>query len=372
MDPELLKHTKTLVKLSIVLLVLGIIYLFFTSIVPILGLVTQRLPQVFLPFIIAVIMAVLIEPLVSFFETRARMRRPWATALSLLAVVGSFVYLFSLAISVVISELTGLFPQVARYSDTLVGRVMDTITNFRWLYLQLNLPPAAQDALQTNLQKGIVLLTTLMNNSIDGLTQFLLMLPGFLIFVIITAVATYLITNDRSLIRSFILGALPGSARSQTSNVMTQLFKALIGFVKAYSILITITAIVTMVSLQLLGIKYVLTIGIVVGLLDLLPVLGPGFIFIPWSVYEFFMHNTRLGIALLVVYGVISGVRQVLEPKILGDNIGLHPLATLMAIYVGLQLAGTAGLVLGPVLLVIFMASIRAGVFDRFDWRKKV
>ncbi|MGI6435418.1 MAG: sporulation integral membrane protein YtvI [Syntrophomonadaceae bacterium] len=371
MDPELLKYTKTFMKLGITVLVLVIIYLFMSYVAPIMINFLGRLPEVFLPFIIAIILAVLIEPLVTFFEVKLKLNRALATGASLVLVVGAFVYLISLLISVVISELTRLFPLAVRYSDQAALQFLGAISNARLFYLQLNLPPELQTALQANLQKGLDLITRMMDSSIDGLTQLLLMLPGFLIFIIITTVATYLIINDRSRIRSFILSNLPGSARSQTTNIIGQLFQALIGFAKAYSILITITAIVTMVALKLLGIKYILTIGLLVGLLDIMPVLGPGVVFLPWAGYALLMHETRLGISLLVVYIVISGVRQVLEPKIVGDNIGLHPLATLISLYVGLQLAGTAGLILGPVLLVILLASHRAGLFDRFDWRKK-
>lgn len=370
MNPELLKYTKTFVKLGIVVLVLVMIYLFMSFVAPALITVLMRLPSVFMPFIIAVLLAVLIEPLVIFFEVRVKLNRALATSASLLLVVGAFVYLVSLLVSVVINEITRLFPLVARYSDHAANQLMDAVANFKWFYVQLNLPPAAQAAIENNVQKGLEILTNVMNSTIDGLTQFLLMLPGMLVFIIITTVATYLIINDRSKIRSFIVNSLPGSLRYQTIKVVTQLFQALTGFARAYGILITITAIITMVSLKLLGIKYILTIGLVVGFLDIMPVLGPGAVFLPWAAYSLLVNQTRLGVSLLVIYLIISGVRQVLEPKIVGDNIGLHPLATLISLYVGLQLAGTTGLILGPVLLVILIASQRAGLLDRFDWRK--
>ncbi len=75
---------------------------------------------------------------------------------------------------------------------------------------------------------------------------------------------------------------------------------------------------------------------------------------------------------MLVAYIIISGVRQFLEPKIVGDNIGLHPLATLVSLYVGLQLGGVVGMIMGPVCVVIFIAMYRSGILDRFDWRKKI
>ena len=139
---------------------------------------------------------------------------------------------------------------------------------------------------------------------------------------------------------------------------------------KAYSILISITAIITIVGLKILGISYIFTIGILVGILDILPILGPGTLFIPWIIWEIISGDTGFAVSLLVLYVIISVVRQFLEPKIIGDNIGLHPLATLISLYVGLQLGGIVGMIAGPVLLVIFIACYRVGVFNRFNWRK--
>lgn len=100
--------------------------------------------------------------------------------------------------------------------------------------------------------------------------------------------------------------------------------------------------------------------------------IGPGTIFVPWIIWEFATGSTRMGVSLLLVYATISIVRQVLEPKIVGDNIGLHPLVTLISLYVGLQLGGLVGMILGPVSVVIFMACYRAGIFPGLEWRKNI
>jgi len=112
MDPELLRYTKTFVKLAIIVLVLVIIYLFMSVVAPALLAFLARLPEIFLPFIIAVLLAVLIEPVVVFFEVKLKFNRALATASSLALVVGAFIYLVSLVVSVVISEITRLFPLV--------------------------------------------------------------------------------------------------------------------------------------------------------------------------------------------------------------------------------------------------------------------
>ncbi len=371
MDPELLKSLKKLVKLSIFVMALIAVYLLFTYVFPIFAKIMAFLPAIFMPFIFAILLALLIEPVVNLFEKHMRLKRSWAVFFSLILVIGGFLSIVSLLVTVTIREMSALYRLALSHSDQIIAQVMTFLTNFRLSYLQLNLPPQVQAALQDNLQKGVLLLQHLMNTSINGLAQGFASLPGILVFLGISTVATFFIIKDRALIRTFVIDILPSPARSKTRDVINELLKALSGFFKAYSILITITAIITLVALKIIGVKYAFTLGIVIGLLDILPVLGPGAIMVPWIIWEFMTSNTSMGISLLVVYATISVIRQFLEPQIVGDSIGLHPLATLVSLYVGLQLGGLVGMIMGPVLVVIFIATYRAGLLDRFDWREK-
>ncbi len=371
MDPELTRYLKTLTKLAILVMALVAIYLLFTYVFPIAGKMLSYLPSLLMPFIIAVLLAIIIEPVVVFFETKARLKRSWSVALSLTLVVGGFIYLVSLLIAKIMQEISGMTPQLIKYSDGVVQKIIAAVSDFRVLYLKLNLPIEVQNAIQDNLQNSITVIRQFMESSVNSLAKLLTVLPDMFVVIMIATVATFFIIKDRALLKIFFLQLIPGNARSKTRDVTTELFKSFIGFLKAYSILITITAIVTMIGLKILGAKYILTIGIVVGLLDILPILGPGTFFIPWIIWEFISGNTGFGISLVVLYGIISVVRQFLEPKIIGDNIGLHPLATLFSLYVGLRLGGIVGMILGPVLIVIIMASYRVGIFDGINWRKR-
>src|SRR5690606_5790957 len=136
-------------------------------------------------------------------------------------------------------------------------------------------------------------------------------------------------------------------------NMGTQAGNAILGYLRAQIILMLITMGQTLVGLYVLGVDYTLLLTLIVGFLDLLPVLGPGLIFVPWCVLAFLLGNLRLAVSLLILYGIISVVRQLIQPKIVGDSIGIHPLETLVSLYVGLKVLGVAGLILGPILVVI-------------------
>lgn len=369
MEPELLRYLKILTKLAIFVMGLVAFYLLFVYIFPVVGRLLSYIPALFMPFIIAVVMAVIIEPVVNIFETKFRFKRSIAVIMSLLLVVGGTIYIISLLIAKIVREISGMLPELTGYSDQITNNVVNAVSDIRLWYLRLNIPPELQSSIQQNLQNSLKVLENLMGQSANFLVKILTMLPDFFIFLIIAMVATYFIIKDRALIRIFFFKFIPGRAHSKTRSVVAQLFTALTGFLKAYSILISITAIITMIGLKILGVKYIITIGIIVGLLDILPVLGPGAFFVPWIIWLFITGSNKLAIGALLLYIVISAVRQFLEPKIVGDNIGLHPLATLFSLYVGLKLGGVGGMILGPVLMVVLIASYKAGVFDNIKWR---
>lgn len=364
MEPELQKYLKLLVKLSIGVLALVAVYFLLIYVFPLFGAILIKLPVLLMPFIIALVIAVLIEPVVNFFEIKIKLKRSWAVLVSLILAVGGFFYIVSALIVKIIEEISGLYPRMMAYSDQAINQFIIAISDFRIFYLQLDLPLEVQEALQDNLESIIIFLKSFMETTVNNMVQILTALPNMFIFIMIATVATYLIIKDRALIKTFIFSFIPSAAQSQTRQIFAQLFQALAGFFKAYSILISITGIITIIGLKILGIEYFLTIGILTGLLDILPILGPGTLFVPWIIWELLAGHTQMSVSLLILYIIISAVRQFAEPKIVGDNIGLHPLATLMSLYIGLKLGGVAGMIAGPVLMVIIIACYQAGIFN--------
>ena len=128
---------------------------------------------------------------------------------------------------------------------------------------------------------------------------------------------------------------------------------AILGYLRAQIVLMLITMAQTLLGLYILGVDYVLLITLFVGILDILPILGPGLIFVPWIIVLLFSSRVKLALALLILYAIISVVRQVIQPKILGVSIGIHPLEALISLYVGYKVFGILGVIIGPILLVV-------------------
>jgi len=213
-------------------------------------------------------------------------------------------------------------------------------------------------------QKGTELITGI----ISGIGSFLADLPYIATVIVIIFLAALFIGLDWPRIRDGFTRALPERMRTTGGIVLKDIRTALSGFVRAQLTLITVTAVLVLIGLWILGIKYALTVALIVGVVDLLPYLGVGAVLVPWSAYMFFVGDTKLAVGLLILYGVIVVVRQLLEPKLVSSNVGLDPLTTLIALFVGLNLFGFFGLIIGPVSVVILIALYRARVF-RDLWR---
>jgi sporulation integral membrane protein YtvI len=136
--------------------------------------------------------------------------------------------------------------------------------------------------------------------------------------------------------------------------VASGLHRALQGYAKAELFMVFLTGLESLVGLSILGVSFAYILAILAIILDLLPVLGIAILYVPWAIWLLFAGNPRLGIGLLLLYGIIVLVRQLVEPRILARNMGLHPLTTLIAIYLGFMLLGFWGLVLGPAVVIAY------------------
>jgi len=369
-EPELLRYLKILVKTAVGVLALVGVYLLFTYIFPIIGDVLAALPMYFMPFILALLLALLIEPAISFMEEKIRLRRGPATLISMLLVLGSLSTILVLLVSRLIRELASIYKSLSMRSGDISQVVTDILGQVDVFYQRLALPPEVEASLQENLFRLLTYLENIINSVVTTLIDIVSSLPGYFIFLLIALIATYFIACGRPEIRDWILKWLPESWEGKTRTVARDLVGAFLGWVKAMLILTSVTAILTIVGLSMLRVNYALTIGLITGLFDILPILGPGTIMIPWAIIAFINGNTGLAIGITVLYVIIVTVRYILEPRVLGDNIGLHPLVTLMALYVGLKAAGVVGMILGPAVVVVFLACQRAGVFDRWSWKR--
>jgi len=178
----------------------------------------------------------------------------------------------------------------------------------------------------------------------------------FFINLILALVSAYFFMSDRELIFNTIKKATPVWFAKQMNQTKAGLARAMGGYFRAQGILMTMVGIISIIGLLILRSPYALLLGILFAVLDFLPILGPAIVLLPWALISVLMGNIHQAIGLVVIYGVITITRQVMQPKILGDQMGAHPLASLMSIFIGFRIFGLLGFIIGPSLLMIFLA----------------
>src|SRR5690606_9974171 len=188
--------------------------------------------------------------------------------------------------------------------------------------------------------------------------------PNILIVLVVMAIATFMISKDRDVVGKGALALVPPPWRETVADVARQLMTSTVGFLYAMALLVLATTLITILGLAILGSPYALLLGILSGLLDLIPVLGPGLIFIPWIIYNLVFGNFTFGLLLALLYGIMVGLRTVLQAQIIGDRMGIHPLVALISIYIGARLVGPAGLILGPLVAVVLKVMAEARIIS--------
>ncbi|MDO4530395.1 MAG: sporulation integral membrane protein YtvI [Bacillota bacterium] len=182
---------------------------------------------------------------------------------------------------------------------------------------------------------------------------------NFFIAFFVALISAYFFTKDRDLIhRLYQTHAAPLLGLS-VNTTKTELKASVWGYIKTQFILMGFTFTITLVGMLVIRSPYALLLSIIIALIDSLPFFGSGFILWPGAVIHLLTGNTFLAIGYLALYGIIQVMRQILQPKILGTQIGLHPLLTLFSMYFGFQCIGVLGLIIGPIIAVILKAFFR-------------
>jgi sporulation integral membrane protein YtvI len=312
-----------------------------------------------MPFIIAFIISSIVEPIIRFLMKKAKLPRKIAAPVTILFFLCSFGVIIVLAIIRLIHEIKS----IAVILPDIISDLYFNLTS--WINKGIDivgwLPSEISDTVLnvvTDISKN---LTNLLSRVTKGAYTTAISIPEALLFIIITLLATYFISSDRERISNYFTSQFPKKWTKRAKYIIDDMFSAFLGYIKAQLIIMAITFMELFAGFLIIGIKYSLLLAFIISILDALPILGTGGFLIPWSLYSFFTGNIRLGVSLLILYGIALTVRQLLEPKIIGTQIGLYPLVTLIAMYVGLKTIGIFGLILGPIILLV-VKNIMSGI----------
>ncbi|MDQ0270092.1 sporulation integral membrane protein YtvI [Cytobacillus purgationiresistens] len=347
------------------LLVIGLVVLFFVCFFFVAKLTY--------PFLIALGIAFLINPLINFFHHKWRIPRALAVLLALILIFAIAAGLVTLLIAEIVSGTTYLANVVPNHLETLITHIEQFFAaQIIPIYNQLtslfnNLGTGQQDTILANIESvGKNIGNTLgvfIQSFFENIPTIISWFPNAATVIIFSLLATFFISKDWQRLTRIFNRLIPHRVKKSSLTVFNDLKKALVGFLKAQATLISISTVIILIGLLILQVDYAITIALIAGIVDIIPYLGTGLIFVPWIIYEAIAGEMSRAVGLGVLYTIVIVQRQVMEPKILSSNIGLDPLATLIALFVGFKLIGFLGLIVGPVSLVIITTLHKANVF---------
>lgn len=328
---------------------------------------------VFLPFIIGWLVALIVTPAARFAEKKTKLPFRLCAVVILIAVIVALISGITAAVNRLILELEHLLETLMNDG----GQIVDNVTGFvgRLGDFLSRIPLLGRLAGTDEIDGVRRWLTSIMKSfigemvgklggTLPGVVFGLISnLPSFLLALLVTLISAFYLVLDHERINNALASLLPQRLRGMLDGMKTKVFGALLRLGRAYFLLFLLTFGELLLGLVILGADYALLIALVGALVDLLPVFGTGIILIPWAVWSLFSGEIFFGIGIIVLYAVITVVRQIAEPHILGGSFGLHPLLTLFAIYCGFRLFGVAGMILLPMLtMLIFGTTARRNV----------
>lgn len=315
------------------------------------------------PFIFALLIASIIEKPVRFLMRRLRLPRGGAVALVIFVftgVAGTLIVLLFYRLLLEVWNMTRESPGIQQ----LIQRLMVLIAQSESLYL--NLPEEIMAQIQSNLDAVGRTALQWINGLLNILLRILQSLPLVFLYFIISLVSAFFMSRDREKISRFVFAQMPEEWGVKLRGIKGDLMTAIAGYVKAQMILISITFLQVLIGYSLLGLRYAFFMAVITAIFDLLPIFGPGTILIPGAILNLLWGQSSTGFFFLLLYISVLLVRQFLEPRIVGGHIGLHPLVTLIFIFVGFRLFGVFGIILGPVMAILIKSLQKAQILPQF------
>ena len=232
------------------------------------------------------------------------------------------------------------------YNNTVEPMVLDVFGKLETMKLwnELNLMDLLRN-LETQLMDALAgLATKISTTAISMVTGFAASLPMLFIKTVLFLVSTVFISMDYDKIMGFVVYQMNDRVRELFEEIKSYMVNVLFVVIRSYLIIMSITFVELSIGLSIIGIDYAILIALCIAIFDILPVLGTGGVMIPWTVISIVLGNYWLALKLFILYVIITIVRNIIEPKIVGSQLGLHPIVTLSSMFAGLQVLGGLGL----------------------------
>ncbi|MGI5971768.1 MAG: sporulation integral membrane protein YtvI [Oscillospiraceae bacterium] len=326
-----------------------------------------------LPFIIALAIAFMVRRPIAWLSGKTgispKIISPIITLLFVLIILTAIIF----ALYQLINELGGFLSTIPDWYKAVVpgaiGKISGEIRD-----LTSELPEEFTEAFQdvfsdfgSYIQNGIV---DLSKTALSWVADAAANLPYLLLTFIISIIAAFFMAGKTEVMKKGILRQIPDKYKLMSSELYRNFGRSVVRMARSYLIIMLITFVELLIGLAIVGVDYLVVISAIIAIVDLMPVLGTGTVLIPWGIIELIIGDTFSGVSILILYAVITIIRNIIEPRIVGSQIGLSPLITLICMYVGLKIFGLLGLFLVPIIAILLKNANDMGIIK--IWKKYV
>ena len=319
-------------------------------------LVFKYLGSILTPFILAFIIAAFLNIPVKYICNKTHAPRSLISILFVVLFYSIAILALTLVGAKIVIVLKDLFMSLPHYFTTKLEPIMwDSVQYFEKIVMSLdpNLISAIEESSTTLLNTLGDFVSKLSTSVVKYVSGFASAIPGIFLKTLIMIIVTFFITIDFEKITGFIRRQLPDNVNSALGEVKRYGSTTLIKCVLSYVFILFLTFTEISIGLFLIGVDNAVLIALIIAVFDILPVLGTGGIMIPWAIISLIYGNYKVGIGLILLYLFVTVVRNIVEPKIVGQQVGLHPVVTLISMFAGLNLFGFVGLFGFPIGLSI-------------------
>ena len=306
----------------------------------------------FWPFIIAIVTSIILEKLVEYIVKKTKISRKIVGTVLVLLIYAVLAFLIYLLVSKLFREAISIasdLPNLFEYIKDRYNFMYD-----KYISAMSSIPIAISEKMYDIGIDFFSSLSKYVTKFFNSTFNFIMFIPNIFIYAVITLLATLFLVTDRRKLSRYVHDIFPKRFVRKISNIFSGIISSLSKYLKSQLVMVCITFIELLIAFLILRQNYPFTLALVISLIDALPIVGVGGVLIPWGIYSAAVGNMYLGIGLIITYAVIIIVRQLIEPRIVSSNLGVHPFLTLISMYIAFKIFGVVGLIIGPIIMVIF------------------
>jgi sporulation integral membrane protein YtvI len=320
----------------------------------------------FMPFILGWIISLIASPVVRFFEEKLKVKRKAMTAVVIVAVLAAVVLLVYLLIAKLVREGVNFINELPDIWNTILAELNKVGANLQGVYDRM------PTDMQATIDHIILEMGDYMSNimgeielpSFKAVGNVAKQIPDIFLSVVMCLLSAYFFVADKGYMAAAAEKFIPTSVRYHFDLIRRSFRNAVGGYFRAQFKIECWIYILLVIGLMILGVDYAFLVAFGIAVLDFLLVFGTGTVMVPWAVIELLSENYRMMFGLIAIWLIGQLVRQVIQPKIVGDSIGMDAIPTLFLLYIGYRVAGVLGMILAVPIGIILVNLYEEGVFD--------